>query len=112
MDRLYAELSQLPRANDAAALGRWVDAQLEAKTARLMDAWSYPPAFEKMKRDAAVNPELIGLYQVVAGADDFYLSHVARELGKARMQIHPLDGALRHRPQRLPGMSRGAGARR
>jgi hypothetical protein len=74
VDRIFAELSQLPVAGDVAALGRWVDAQLEAKTAKLLDAWSYPPAFEKMKRDAAVNPEFIGLYQVPSGADDFYVA--------------------------------------
>ncbi|HVE81796.1 MAG TPA: hypothetical protein VND93_03075 [Myxococcales bacterium] len=74
VDRIFAELSQLPRAGDVAALGLWVDAQLEAKTAKLIDAWSYPPAFEKMKRDAAANPEFIGLYQVPAGADDFYVA--------------------------------------
>ncbi|HEY8211421.1 MAG TPA: hypothetical protein VIG99_28250 [Myxococcaceae bacterium] len=74
VDRIYAELSQLPRSGDVVALGRWVDAQLEAKTAKLLDAWSYPPAFEKMKRDAAVNREFIGLYLVAAGADDFYVA--------------------------------------
>jgi hypothetical protein len=74
VDRIYAELSQLPRPGDVIALGRWVDSQMEAKTAKLIDAWSYPPAFEKMKRDAAANPEFIGLYLVPAGADDYYVA--------------------------------------
>ncbi|HVE82586.1 MAG TPA: hypothetical protein VND93_07050 [Myxococcales bacterium] len=76
MDRLYAELTQLPRADDVAALGRWVDAELEARTARLVDAWSYPPAFERLKGDAAANPEFLGLYQLSAGADDYYVAAI------------------------------------
>jgi len=76
VDRIFAELSQLPPAGDVSALGRWVDAQLEAKTAKLLDDWSYPPAFEKMKRDAAANPEFVGLYLVPAGADDFYVAAI------------------------------------
>ena len=76
VDRLYAELSQLPRADDPTALGRWVESQMEAKTARLLDAWSYPPAFEKMKRDAATTPEFVGLFHLAAGADDYYVAAI------------------------------------
>lgn len=73
VDRLYAELSHLPPAGDAVALGRWIDDQMEGKAARLLDDWSYPPAFERLKRDAASNPEFLGLYALAAGADDFYV---------------------------------------